>query len=328
MARRFRNVDLPGGNVLRVAGPTGTPITADVQVEETHVQTFRVSAADATDISATAMRELGSVYSQALAQIGRPRDPELIARVKSLVHVDRRTPFRGIEVVEKWVNSMRFKYARQAAHREYPERVDITQNNLRLQNGVRTAQNISATVSADAALPEIVAPFLIRQEPDIPEHVQDQWIRRSVKLVKEVIREPGIGIVSIPASHYDRIEEIVTAGIRRGTRPETTLKQLAQLDGITKRRAEVIARDQIVTHNGRMTQIRHEKLGITHYFWKTVGDQRVRKLHRLREGKKFAYDSPPNAVKIDGHPGIGGIQCRCWPSPDLRGAMRQLSEAA
>ncbi len=327
MARRLKGVPLPGGNILRVAGPTGTPITSDVGVEETHVQTFRVSAADATDISASSLRSLGSVYSQALAQLGRPPNPELVADVNELVHVDRQQ-FLGVEVVEKWVNGMRLRYARAASTRDYGIRVDDTQTSLDLDNGVRVNGNILSTVGADAALPDLVAPFLIRQEPDIPLSVQKVWINRQVSLVVETIVEPGVGIVSIPASHYDRIEEIVTNGIRRGTRPETTLKQLAKLDGITKRRAEVIARDQIVTHNGRMTEIRHGKLGITHYFWKTVGDQRVRKLHRLREGKRFAYDNPPNAVKIDGHPGIGGIQCRCWPSPDLRGAMRQLTEAA
>ncbi len=43
----------------------------------------------------------------------------------------------------------------------------------------------------------------------------------------------------------------------------------------TKRRASVIARDQTAKMNSQMAQARQVDAGVTHYQWRTAGDQRV-----------------------------------------------------
>ena len=48
----------------------------------------------------------------------------------------------------------------------------------------------------------------------------------------------------------------------------------------------------------------------THYIWRTVGDDKVREEHAVREGKVFAYDNPPEG----GNPGED-YNCRCWAEP-------------
>ena len=53
-----------------------------------------------------------------------------------------------------------------------------------------------------------------------------------------------------------------------------------------------------------------QKLGITHYTWRTSQDERVRHEHVLRDGRRFAWDNPPD----DGHPGQP-IRCRCVAEP-------------
>ena len=46
------------------------------------------------------------------------------------------------------------------------------------------------------------------------------------------------------------------------------------------------------------------------YTWRTVGDGKVRGTHRLREGRRFLWDDPPEG----GHPGED-FGCRCWAEP-------------
>lgn len=62
--------------------------------------------------------------------------------------------------------------------------------------------------------------------------------------------------------------------------------------------------------NSRISQVRQQKLGITHYRWRTSRDERVRSTYRGREGDIIAWDDPPP----DGHAGQP-IRCRCTAEP-------------
>lgn len=55
------------------------------------------------------------------------------------------------------------------------------------------------------------------------------------------------------------------------------------------------------------TETEDRAAGRTQYRWRTQRDERVRKAHRLREGRVFKWDEPPT----DGHPGTP-FGCRCW----------------
>lgn len=117
-------------------------------------------------------------------------------------------------------------------------------------------------------------------------------------------------ITSIPQQYFDRIEQAVMAGIQGGTLNATLADDLQKAFGVTKSRAKLIATDQLGKINSRLSQIRQQKLGITHYTWSTSHDERVRHEHKLRDGKLFAWDKPPS----DGHPGQP-IRCRCVAKP-------------
>ena len=67
-----------------------------------------------------------------------------------------------------------------------------------------------------------------------------------------------------------------------------------------------IVRDQSSKFNGQLNQIRQNQLGITHFWWRSVEDQRVRPEHQDRNDKMYAWADPPNG-EIPGQP----IQCRC-----------------
>ena len=119
-------------------------------------------------------------------------------------------------------------------------------------------------------------------------------------------------INSIPQQYLDRVEQAVMASLQAGTLNATLADDLNKIEGVTKNRAKLIARDQLGKINSRLSQIRQQSLGITHYFWSTSLDERVRSKHAKWEGDRIAWDSPT----VDGHPGQA-IQCRCTAIPDL-----------
>jgi len=108
------------------------------------------------------------------------------------------------------------------------------------------------------------------------------------------------------------IKGIVTRGFAAGN-PLTDMRQdLQERIGITRRRANLIARDQVSKLNGQLTQLRQTSNGVTHYVWATAGDERVRPTHAANEGQTFAWDDPP----ATGHPGQD-YNCRCVSLPIL-----------
>lgn len=119
-------------------------------------------------------------------------------------------------------------------------------------------------------------------------------------------------INSIPQQYLDRVEQAVMASLQAGTLNATLADDLLKIEGITKNRAKLIARDQLGKINSRLSQLRQQSLGITHYYWSTSLDERVRNKHAGWEGDLIAWDNPPP----DGHPGQA-IQCRCTAIPDL-----------
>lgn len=121
-------------------------------------------------------------------------------------------------------------------------------------------------------------------------------------------------IKTIPAKQFDRLEKAVLQGVNSGSDFFSIKKDIQAIGGVSKRRAKLIARDQVSKLNGNLNRIRQDDIGITHYFWRTSEDERVRPEHAANNGLRFAWDSPPANT---GHPGED-IQCRCTADPDLR----------
>lgn len=138
----------------------------------------------------------------------------------------------------------------------------------------------------------------------------------SDSVLKEAVDEAvaaNISLInSIPQQYLDRVEQAVMASLQAGTLNTTLADELKKIRGVTDSRAKLIARDQLGKINSRLSQIRQQSLGITHYYWSTSHDERVRDRHRRWDGDLIAWDKPP----IDGHPGQA-IQCRCTAIPDL-----------
>jgi SPP1 gp7 family putative phage head morphogenesis protein len=130
--------------------------------------------------------------------------------------------------------------------------------------------------------------------------------------------ETNIGLIkSIPKQYHSKLRGIINGGIERGDDAFSIRNQIRKLGQVTDRRARFIARDQTAKLNAAITEARQTRIGVTHYFWRTSMDERVRLSHLDKEGVRFAWDSPPADT---GHPGQD-FNCRCSAEPDLSGVL-------
>jgi SPP1 gp7 family putative phage head morphogenesis protein len=119
--------------------------------------------------------------------------------------------------------------------------------------------------------------------------------------------------------HAAEVEAIVGEAWKTGKRAEWIQRELEGRLGITRRRAELIARDQVGKLNGQLTMLRQSAYGVEGYIWRTSLDERVRQMHADRDGERFEWSTPPE----DGHPGMP-IQCRCVAEPDIQDQLDEL----
>jgi len=97
-----------------------------------------------------------------------------------------------------------------------------------------------------------------------------------------------------------------------GERPEEIEGLLEDRVGVSRSRAELIARDQTLKLNSNVVQYRARAAGLSQYRWSGSLDERERPMHRELEGQVFSWDDPPETNE-DGdlnHPGED-CQCRC-----------------
>lgn len=114
-------------------------------------------------------------------------------------------------------------------------------------------------------------------------------------------------ITSIPRKHLGRVVELVEQAQSSGMRVETLAKKIEAEFGIARRRAQLIATDQILTANANLTRVRQQDLGIESYTWSTVGDERVRPVHAAADGQVYTW---AEGHPTEGHPGEP-VRCRC-----------------
>ena len=126
----------------------------------------------------------------------------------------------------------------------------------------------------------------------------------------------------------EQVEEHLITAVREGQRAEDFSEIVQERLGVAESRAQLIARDQIGSMTGRITQARQEDLGVTRYQWSTSQDERVvgnpsglypeptdetmHGDHWEREGEIYEWTHRHS----DGHPGRA-IQCRCTADPQI-----------
>lgn len=133
---------------------------------------------------------------------------------------------------------------------------------------------------------------------------QEPWF---VDTMNSFVAENTTLITKMTSAEIEAIEGHVQRGLREGARHTDIAKEIQKTHNVTRKRAKLIARDQVQKLNNDLTYLRQTEMGVEEYTWRTSQDERVRPTHKANNGKKFRWDKPPAAT---GHPGHD-IQCRC-----------------
>lgn len=140
-----------------------------------------------------------------------------------------------------------------------------------------------------------------------------------VQAALAAFRESNVALIeSIALQQHDQVLSLVTKAASSGMRARTLRDSIQERFRVSRSRAQLIARDQLLKANSQLTQIRHAEAGVTHYVWITSSDEKVRDRHADLSGTIHAYNDPPvtNEQGDRNHYGED-YQCRCTGSPVL-----------
>ena len=135
----------------------------------------------------------------------------------------------------------------------------------------------------------------------------NDWVTNNELLIQDLQEE-----------YLTRIQKSVASGYTQGKTNREIAKDIEKATGITWRRANTIARNEVGNLNAEINQQRSKELGIEKGIWRTMKDERVRgnpgglypkarPSHFANEGKTFELDKGINGLK----PGED-FACRCW----------------
>ncbi len=147
--------------------------------------------------------------------------------------------------------------------------------------------------------------------------------------VIDKFREQNVAkIRSIAGKQLTKITKLLESSEATGLRVEELRDRIIDDLGVAESKAELLARDQVLTLNAEITRTRMQNSGITRYVWTTSGDERVRGNpdgkwpnggHYDLDGTEQRWDTPPIVDERTGrraHPGED-FQCRCTATPIL-----------
>lgn len=139
------------------------------------------------------------------------------------------------------------------------------------------------------------------------------------------VDENVLKIKSIPNEALGEMQRIVLNGYKSGDTITDITKAIQEQYKLSRRRAMLLARDQLSTLNSQISKMQQQDAGCTKYRWSDSRDSRVRDCHRTLNGKVFSWDDPPEMwydTKNSGrvytgrhcHPGEDYC-CRCVAIP-------------
>jgi len=133
-------------------------------------------------------------------------------------------------------------------------------------------------------------------------------------------------ITSLPREAAERVHHLTTEARISGQRAESIADEILETGDVTRSRAELIARTEVMRTGTELLKARSLHIGAEEYRWVSAGDADVRKEHRRLNGKIFNWNAPPIAGPKGEryHPG-SGPNCRCTAIPLLDESMFRMA---
>lgn len=148
----------------------------------------------------------------------------------------------------------------------------------------------------------------------------DNFVAENVRLVR-----------NIPTEFETSLSSMVSGAVT-SARPHPALAaDIERRFGVSRSRAQLIARDQVGKAYADLNHMRQRELGIAKFIWRTVGDERVRdgedgpQDHASLNGETYSYDDPPNTGTGPALPG-DDVNCRCYAEPVFDGLLAPEGE--
>jgi SPP1 gp7 family putative phage head morphogenesis protein len=160
--------------------------------------------------------------------------------------------------------------------------------------------------------------------------INPRQVSANLSLEIDKFRRENVDLIqSIPDTLLDDVGKVLDESWSKGERVEVLRAKIEKRFEVSKSKADLIARDQVLKLNAQVTRERQKASGITEYIWITSRDERVRGNpdglypdsshdHYSLDGTRQRWDAPPQ-VADDGttaHPGED-YQCRCIAAPVL-----------
>lgn len=190
------------------------------------------------------------------------------------------------------------------ALRKYAESLDVW------------AVNASSRILMDVALRDEKT-WLIHAK-DMSIGVKHQIRNTDVGVVMQKLLADQVGLIkSLPLNAAQRVQDLATRAVIEGGRADELSGLIMAIGGVTKSRANTIARTEISRATTLFTQSRAEALGSDGYIWRDSGDSDVRHRHAELNGQYVPWDKPPVVDIKSGRRAHAGcdINCRCYPEP-------------
>jgi SPP1 gp7 family putative phage head morphogenesis protein len=185
-----------------------------------------------------------------------------------------------------------------------------------------------------------------RAAPKLAEWFLQSTKTRSDKVLAKILRDGGfsvkfqttkamrdamqatlaeqVGLIkSIPQQYLTQVQTMVMQSVKAGHDVGALAKQIEKQYGVTKRRAQLIARDQNNKATATMTRVRQIELGIEEAIWShSHGGRKPRPTHLANDGKRYriadGWRDPDPKVNRRIWPGEL-INCRCVARAVVKG---------
>lgn len=149
--------------------------------------------------------------------------------------------------------------------------------------------------------------------PEMPAALQEQITAATAE---------NVGLIkSIQKQYHERISQLVLRSAATGGRGAAEIFEgIQHYDGLTEKRAKLIAIDQTRKITTAMNVERAKSVGMKRFEWlHSGGSADPRKLHLQYDGQIFDYDNPPIIDERTGERGFPGqaVNCRCTMVPVL-----------
>lgn len=144
-------------------------------------------------------------------------------------------------------------------------------------------------------------------------------IDKSMKTIIKASVAENVGLIrSIPEQYFTQVQGAVMRSITTGNGLQDLVPAIQKYDGITHRRAQLIAQDQTRKVYSNLNFERMAKVGVKKFEWvHSGGGAEPRPLHLELNGQIFSMDKLPVIDEKSGETGIPGqlINCRCVARP-------------